>query len=235
MDSHIFKVLIIIVITSLLGLLYYFINVNKLENKLETYFENKIEKYENVNNVHPACKDNLTDIDYLKHMIPHHQVAVDISIMLQKISKWDQMQDLLRKLIWIQKYEIMLMNEMLHSLPDNISSNNEMYKYYQTVVASYTEPNKVGLINVYCDPNFFNPKEHMKHLQHMKLNDEMYIKHMIPHHQVAVDMSKKLLKHTTNDFMISLAYRIIRSQEAEIVLLKDMLNSINKFSSNLIN
>jgi len=75
----------------------------------------------------------------------------------------------------------------------------------------------------------------MKHLQHMTLNDEMYIKHMIPHHQVAVDMSKKLLKHTTNDFMISLAYRIIRSQEAEIVLLKDMLNSINKFSSNLIN
>ena len=30
------------------------------------------------------CSDNLTDIEYLVHMIPHHQVAVDISIMLQK-------------------------------------------------------------------------------------------------------------------------------------------------------
>jgi len=30
------------------------------------------------------CQDNLTDVEYLKHMIPHHQVAVDISLMLQK-------------------------------------------------------------------------------------------------------------------------------------------------------
>ena len=31
---------------------------------------------------------------------------------------------------------------------------------------------------------------------------DMYLKHMIPHHQVAVDMSKKLLNNTKNDFMI---------------------------------
>ena len=30
----------------------------------------------------------------------------------------------------------------------------------------------------------------------MKLDDKMYLEHMIPHHQVAVDMSKKLLKNT---------------------------------------
>jgi len=30
------------------------------------------------------CSDNLTDNEYLEHMIPHHQVAVDISVMLQK-------------------------------------------------------------------------------------------------------------------------------------------------------
>ena len=40
----------------------------------------------------------------------------------------------------------------------------------------------------------------------MELNDKMYIMHMIPHHQVAVDMSKVLLKNTSNDFMIYLAY-----------------------------
>jgi len=28
------------------------------------------------------CQDNLTNIEYLKHIIPHHQVAVDISLML---------------------------------------------------------------------------------------------------------------------------------------------------------
>jgi uncharacterized protein (DUF305 family) len=46
---------------------------------------------------------------------------------------------------------------------------------------------------------------------------------MIPHHQVAIDMCKILLKHTKSDFLIYLAYRMIREQEAEIILLHDML------------
>ena len=61
-------------------------------------------------------------------------------------------------------------------------------------------------------------------MKHMELDDEMYIKHMIPHHQVAIDMSKVLLKNTKNDFMIYLTYRIIRSQNAETILLNDMLS-----------
>ena len=70
----------------------------------------------------------------------------------------------------------------------------------------------------------------------MKLDDEMYIDHMIPHHQVAVDMSKVLLKNTTNDFMIYLAYRIIRSQQGEIILLDNLLKkSTYKHQSDLIN
>jgi biopolymer transport protein ExbD len=68
-----------------------------------------------------------------------------------------------------------------------------------------------------------------------KLSDKEYLLHMIPHHQVAVDMSKVLLKNTSNDFMIYLAYRIIRSQQNEIIILNDLLNK-SKYvhSSNLI-
>ena len=33
-------------------------------------------------------------------------------------------------------------------------------------------------------------------MKNMKLDDKMYIEHMIPHHQVAVDMSKRLLLYT---------------------------------------
>jgi len=46
-----------------------------------------------------VCTDNLTDIEYLEHMIPHHQVAVDISVMLQKKTKSAKMQKILRELI----------------------------------------------------------------------------------------------------------------------------------------
>lgn len=176
------------------------------------------------------CQDKLTDVDYLLHMIPHHKVAVDISYMLQKTSKSDVMQDILRKLIWMQNYEITLMNDVLSSFPEiNVSATDIMNKRYIDMMSDFISPNKLGLTNTYCDPHFFNPEEHMKHLEGMKLDEKMYLQHMIPHHQVAVDMSKKLLKHTTNDFMIYLAYRIIRSQQEEIIMLNDLLNEKNKF------
>ena len=223
---HIFIfIFVVIILNKLLNNTY---NLNNTHNINEN-FESK------------PCSSNLSDIEYLQHMIPHHQVAVDISVLLQKITKNPTMQEILRKLIWVQKYEIHLMNIALKKFPSNVSikmnnNTNKTNNYYISTISDYTKPNELGLTKTYCDPNFFNPKEHMKHLHHMKLDDNMYIKHMIPHHQVAVDMSKKLLKNTKNDFMIYLAYRIIRSQQDEILLLNDLLKENNyKYQSTLIN
>jgi len=182
------------------------------------------------------CSDNLTDNEYLEHMIPHHKVAVDISVLLQKISENPKMQKMLRVLIWTQRYEISLMREMLNGLPNNVSSNDKMNRNYISTISDMIEPNKLNISDTYCDPNFFDPEGHMEHLKHMKLDDDMYLKHMIPHHQVAVDMSKKLLKNTKNDFMINLAYRIIRSQTGEIIMLSDLLKKNNYFyKSKIVN
>ena len=170
-------------------------------------------------------------------MIPHHLVAVDISILLQEKTKNPEMQDILRKLIWVQNYEIQLMRDMANGLPENDMSTSEinMIRNYTITIGDLTKPNKIGLTKTYCDPHFFDPKKHMEHIKDMNLDDKMYIKHMIPHHQVAIDMSKVLLKTTKNDFMIYLANRIIRSQNAEIILLNDILSK-NRYShqSNLI-
>tara|TARA_B100001093_G_scaffold486611_1_gene522098 strand:+ start:185 stop:790 length:606 start_codon:yes stop_codon:yes gene_type:complete len=174
------------------------------------------------------CRSRLTDQQYLKHMIPHHQVAIDISRMLQKKSQSPVMQEILRKLIWTQEYEIGMMKMQL---PEDISTTDCKTNDYKPSVADFTQPNKLKLTTTYCDPNFFSPKAHMQHLHHMDLNDKMYIQHMIPHHQVAVDMSKVLLKYTQSDFMIYLANRIIQSQQAEIILLSNLLqNSYNEQS-----
>ena len=173
------------------------------------------------------CMGNLTDIEYLNHMIPHHQVAVDISIELQKKTKSPAMQDILRKLIWVQKYEIDLMQELKKTIDreDGMSIPDNMNKTYIYTISDLVYPNKKGLTHTYCDPHFFDPEKHMEHIKHMDLTDEMNIHHMIPHHQVAVDMSKVLLTNTTNDFMIYLAYRIIHSQQEEIILLNNLLHS----------
>jgi uncharacterized protein (DUF305 family) len=62
-----------------------------------------------------------------------------------------------------------------------------------------------------------------------RLTDIEYLEHMIPHHQVAVDMSKILIKNTKNDFMLSLAYNIIKSQQEEIIMLNNYLITLKDF------
>jgi uncharacterized protein (DUF305 family) len=166
-------------------------------------------------------------------MIPHHQVAIDISKILQKKSKWIELQKIFREIIRIQEIEIKIMKKMLDSLPDRISDSTiRMNKIYIQTFSDFIKPNKLGLTNTYCDPLFFDPKKHMHHLSH--ITDDSYIEHMIPHHQVAIDMSKMLLKNTDNDMMIWLAYRIIKDQQQEVIILDNLKKSKYKYKSNLI-
>jgi len=175
-----------------------------------------------------VCNDNLRDIEYLDHMIPHHQVAVDISLMLQKQTKSAKMQKILRELIRIQIYEIEMMKMMRNKFPEKVSDDINNDKYIKTG-SDFMKPNKLGLTNTYCDPNFFDPDGHMKHMQHMNIDDKMYLEHMIPHHQVAIDMSKRLLLHTTHSYMIEFCKNLIIEQQGEIFYMNNLLH--NKFNS----
>ena len=216
----IFYYTIIIIIIIIIILIYY--NYTIYSN---IYLNNKMnrELFSQKNN-HTICNSKLTDLEYLDHMIPHHQVAVDISEMLLKKTKSPIMHDILRKLIWTQKYEILLMKEIKDKLPYVSDTKIKMAPEYITTVSDIIIPNTIELSKTYCDPHFFDPKKHKEHLKHMKLTEKSYIEHMIPHHQVAVDMSKILLRNTNNDFMIYLAYRIIKSQNEEIIILHQLLD-----------
>ena len=179
------------------------------------------------------CNSKLTDREFLEHMIPHHQVAIDISKILQKKSESIELQKICRDIILIQEIEIKIMHQMLYSLPDRISDSTiKMNKIYQQTLSDFIKPNKLDLTNVYCDPLFFDSNKHMEHLFH--ITDDTYIEHMIPHHQVAVDMSKILLKNTANDMMISFAYRIIKGQQNEVIILDNLKKSTYKNKSNLV-
>ena len=79
-----------------------------------------------------------------------------------------------------------------------------------------------------CDPLFFKPNDHMKHMEHMNINDKSYLDHMIPHHQVALDMSYRLLEHTNNTHMIRICYEIIVAQRAEILKMNYILDYMKK-------
>ena len=192
----------------------------------------------NENDDNYPCNQELTDDEYIKHMIRHHEVAVLMSESQLHNSKNPAILDILRNIIRIQTYEINIMkdskiiNNTNDELNDEMSNKNiKMDKSYFYTQGDYTKPNTPHLSDTFCDPGFFNIS-HNKNLHNM--TDQMYIQHMIPHHVVAVDMSKKILKTTNNDFIIYLAYRIIRSQQLEITHLYHLSNSTNMFESNIL-
>lgn len=57
------------------------------------------------------------------------------------------------------------------------------------------------------------------------ITDRQFLKGMIPHHSMAVHMSKYILKRTHNPRIKQLARKIIRSQNQEILLMNQILKN----------
>jgi uncharacterized protein (DUF305 family) len=116
------------------------------------------------------------------------------------------------------------------------STNNDNYKLeLKETYIKYYYPNLTERKNVKCEGHFFTlDKKHVEHYKSNKLTDEEYVDHMISHHQIAVDMSRNLLKTTNNIQITSFCYHIISAQEYEIFLMNQM-NSSYKFYSPLLN
>ena len=55
------------------------------------------------------------------------------------------------------------------------------------------------------------------------INDQQYIRGMIPHHSMAILMSQKILDKTKNPEIKELSKQIIKTQEEEINLMTNML------------
>jgi uncharacterized protein (DUF305 family) len=56
--------------------------------------------------------------------------------------------------------------------------------------------------------------------------DELFLRLMIPHHQAAIPMSKAILARTNHPEIQTLAQAIIASQETEIEMMEEQLESM---------
>ena len=173
------------------------------------------------------CTDKLTDIEYLEHMIPHHQVAVDMSNMLIPHTNNPTMLNLCRQIKRIQKYEIWEMEKMKNKLTVSLSSNDKFNvdKCNSKTKLDIWDPKMSKSKEGDCNPLFFKPDDHSKHMEHMKITDKSYLEHMIPHHQVAIDMSKRLLLHTNNTYLITFCRKLIVDQQGEIYYMNNLLKN----------
>jgi len=183
------------------------------------------------------CTDKLSDLEYLEHMVPHHQVAIDMSNMLIPHITNPTILHLCRNIIKKQEYEITEMNTIKKRIGSTIfdskkplfnKNNNNKTKL------SLYEPIKSKDKDGECDPLFFKPNDHAKHMEHMKITMRSYLEHMIPHHQVAVDMSKRLLLHTNHSYLIDFCRKLILDQQYEILSMNDLLNNTYIHESELL-
>ena len=180
------------------------------------------------------CTDKLTDIEYLEHMIPHHQVAIDMSNMLIPHSTNPVMLHLCRDIIRKQAYEIWEMGLMKNRLPATIFSSQESHKEdFQTKMdlhAPILSKAKAGP----CNPLFFKPNDHSSHMKGMLVTDTSYLEHMIPHHQVAIDMSRRLMLHTNHQYLMDFCRKLILDQQGEIFYMNGLLKNSYNYQSELL-
>ena len=179
------------------------------------------------------CTDRLTDLEYLEHMIPHHQVAIDMSNLLIPKTNNPTILHLCRDIIRKQDYEIWEMKMAMKRLVESAFTDDKSILPCESTKLDFYEPIKSKDKNGECDPLFFKPNDHMAHMAHMKVNDRSYLEHMIPHHQVAVDMSKRLLLHTTNSYLINFCKKLIIDQQYEILKMNQLLESPMANKNNL--
>jgi len=77
-------------------------------------------------------------------MIPHHQIAIDISIQHITNTKNDIIMKILRELIWTQNYEIVMMEVELKHKTENVSEITSNQPFIPTI-SSFVYPNVISL------------------------------------------------------------------------------------------
>jgi uncharacterized protein (DUF305 family) len=180
------------------------------------------------------CTDKLTDIEYLVHMIPHHQVAIDMSNMLIPKSNDPIMLHLCRDIIRKQGYEIWEMELMKSRLSKTIFSSQDSFKEDFMTKMDLHAPKLSKSKEGPCNPLFFKPNDHMQHMAGMNITDKSYLEHMIPHHQVAIDMSKRLMLHTNHPYLMDFCRKLIIDQQGEIFYMNSLLSNSYNYQSDLL-
>lgn len=188
-------------------------NKNEEDKNLTSYLQeqDKImnKMMEDMKNI-PNTKDPA--LDFLHGMIPHHESAIAMSNSLLKYGGKNQdIKQIAEEIIKAQTKEIEDMNKLIKELKENPQIDETKEAEY---LKEYNE-----LVN--------DPMAHSSHqTSNPKSVDEAFAQGMIMHHQMAVDMSKIILKYTDNEKITKLAQDIIEAQEKEIKFMEEILENL---------
>ena len=159
----------------------------------------------------PFQKTANIDVDFLANMIPHHQGAILSSKKLLETTTNQTLTQLANNIISEQEKEV----AEFTSLIKDLEAKNTSYEDVDTV--SIGNDMEAIMNKMMTD---------MSSIEVTADNDIDFLKGMIPHHQGAIDVSKKILESTKDDKIKEIANRIIAAQEKEISDMNSMLSTL---------
>lgn len=141
---------------------------------------------------------NTVDAMFVNGMIPHHQAAIDMAELARTKAKHEEVKQLANNIIESQSAEIKQMKGMQQDLPSTgrmMMSQSQM----RSMMGDVDE------------------------LRSAKNFDEAFLLAMIPHHQMAVVMSRQAQRNGTSAEVDKLAAGIITAQQKEIAEMRSWL------------
>lgn len=135
--------------------------------------------------------------EFIKHMIPHHQEAVDTASRLTAMTQNPELKELTANIVTAQENEIAMMN-------------GRVQRRYAT-----------GTLEIAYQPMMRDTSS----LNAITTIEKMRLEDMIQHHMGAIMMAKGVLKLSPRAEVEAFAKNVIAAQSAEIAQMQKMLKS----------
>ena len=143
------------------------------------------------------------DQHFITMMIPHHEDAIAMADLALTRAEHPEIKQLAKNIKTSQSQEIEQMRVWYQ-------------KWYGTSVPKMDHKNMGGMMHGGNQGMMSSMSMDLTTLRNAKNFDQVFIKEMIPHHEMAVVMAKNLVPNSKQPEMKTLAQEIIQSQTKEI-------------------
>ena len=156
------------------------------------------------------------DLQFIDQMIMHHEAAIMSSEHMISDSKRPELRKLAESIQRSQSEQVEQMQAMRKD-------------WYPDAKRSFGMMDPTKMDEMMGDGMMGGS---MREMMGGDATDEMFLEMMIPHHQMAVEMSEKALEEADHPELKDLAQKIEDEQSAEIELMKGYLDGIEKTNAN---
>lgn len=179
--------------------------------------------------VAPASTQNHADMMFARHMIPHHQQAIEMSdIILAKPGIDPRVVDMANQIKaaqgpeiaqmqgWLDQWGMPGMNGMPGNMPHHGGMNHEPMM-----------PGMDGMPGMAGMDGMVSPQDMqaLKNAQGVEAS-RLFLTHMIAHHEGAITMSEDAIANAQYPETVALAESIVTNQKQEIETMKQILSSL---------